>query len=335
MSDLSGYIQMRFFDGRQVDDEWKTQCPWCHNEKNRAFINTVTGSANCKHCDWKASGWVSLIAVTEGLKTRNEIAAWIKEHEDELRGIRTAVNDLGYTPARRYMNLYIPSACKPVENNDAYAAYIRSRGFTEVNDLIQEYNIHKCEEGKYINRIVFPLYEGPQLMYFFDRTIDPLNTRKTLGVGTHDAYWPVDKSEVIFNIDTARKQTGKKLAIAEGIFSALAVEEMTLTTCVALLGKACSEQQLQKIVEIKPCEVELCLDPDALKKTYELALRLQSFRVPVSVRYFSKGDPNDYLLNDWGCPRAERFDSFQFRLRHASVIATSRLSSGNKKVGSR
>ena len=300
MSDLSGYAYLRFPFGVQTGDQWRCLCPKCDNDKQKFFIHTDDGRSNCFHCGFRTSSWVGLIAQCEGLNGRAEIGKWIKEHESQLQAPHKFNKGVA---CRMPMRLDLPPHCVPVETYDPFYEYLRDREVT--HDQIQQYRIHKCQEGKYQFRLIIPIMEGERLMYFFDRTVDPTETAKTLGIGSKKAYWPVEKSEVIFNLDSAAEHTaaGNPLRIAEGVFDALSLGP----GAIALLGKSCSEAQMAKILNLNPPGVEVCLDADAAPQAIKLASRLANWGLTTYVRHFYNGDPNEYLINKWPLPRADAF----------------------------
>ena len=304
MSDLSGYVYLRFPYGTQVGDQWRCLCPSCQNEKQKFFINTDDGRSNCFHCDFHSSSWVGLIAGTEGLTGKQEIGKWIRDHESELKSPHRYAST---HTSRMPMRLNLPAYCVPIEPHDPFYDYLLDRGISP--ELITEYQMHKCIEGKYQFRIIIPILENEKLVFFFDRTVDPGEQAKTLGIGSKEAYWPIDKSEVLFNLDVATKQVtqGQPLMIAEGIFDALSLGY----NCIALLGKSCSEMQMKKILDTGAERVEVCLDDDAIGHATRLAKRLQAWGLEVFIRRFTKGDPNDYHVNNWDLPEPDLWTTWR------------------------
>lgn len=311
MGDLSGYLHLRFPNGRQTGEQWRVNCPVCHHDNDKAFIHMDDGKAICFHCGWKVAGWVGLIATCEGLSGRAEIARWISEHRQDLAA--PYQSSLRYRPAKTQMAAQLPWDADPIEQDDAFCAYLERRGLSYIHAML--FDMRRCTESRYRNRIVVPIVENGELIYFFDRSIDPSAERKTLGVGTHDAYWPVKKSTVLFNMDYARNfvdNGGRRVVIAEGIFSALS---MGTENVVATLGKTVSDAQIHKIVHIGAVEVDICFDPDAREATIRLAEALSAYGIQVFIRDFTLGDPNDYLVNRWPMPEPFEY-TLSYRLQH-------------------
>ena len=311
MSDLSGYIYLRFPEGRQNGDQWRVNCPMCHHEKDKAFINMNDGRSICFHCGWKVGSWVGLIASCEGLDGRGEIARWISEHRQDLAAPYNS--SLKYRHAKVPMQAQLPWDAEPIEQDDAFCAYLERRGLSYIHAML--FDMRRCTDGRYRNRIVVPIREEGELAYFFDRSIDPSVERKTLGVGTHDAYWPVKKSTIVFNLDLAHQYVengGKRVVIAEGIFSALS---MGTENVVATLGKGVSHAQIHKIVHIGAPELEVCFDPDAAEEAVRLAETLYGYGFRVFIRHLTLGDPNDYLMNGWALPAPVEY-TIAYKIKH-------------------
>jgi hypothetical protein len=306
MRSLSGYLYLRFPDGLQTGDQWRINCPSCKHDKNKAFINMLDGRAYCFHCDWKAGGWIGLISSVEGLRTKDEVSQWIKDHREDIADPYKSSSSYRY--AKSPMTMRLPSEAEPVDPDDVFCAYLESRGLSWIHAV--KYDIRKCTTGKYKDRLLFPVYENKELVYFFDRSIDPdvPKEKKTIGIGSRDLYWPIKKSTVVFGLDLARSVVGnghRRLVIAEGIFSALSIDG-GIPLCT--FGKHVSDAQIRKILSVGADEIDVCLDPDAWDCALRLADSLHNYGADVYVRRFISGDPNDYLLNRWPMPARVKYD---------------------------
>jgi hypothetical protein len=295
MANLAGYLRMRFPDGRPNGNEWNICCPSCGHPKERASVNMDTGKANCYHCpNFRARGWYELIQKLEGL-ARNQVGLWIEEHKEEL-----GESPVSTTITRIPLSMHLPMECERIVRGDPYWGYLVNRSLVD-HEFEAPVTWRKCETGKYAGRIIIPIYEEGSLVYFFDRSILP-DTIKTIGIGGGKYYWPIHKSHVVYGLEKLARDIlmaePRKIQIAEGIFSAMSVSPW----CLALLGKVCSDKQLGKILKLRPQHVELCLDPDAHAHAMHLAAKLHSFGVPASIRWFERGDPNDYRVKGWFWP---------------------------------
>lgn len=142
--------------------------------------------------------------------------------------------------------------------------------------------------GSLNGRIVMPVYDNHTLDYFQARTFinaEPkyYNPPKSaLGKG---------KAEVVGYIDNL--QSGKEIAICEGILSTIAVVE-NLMPAVAVFGHSISLGQLVTIVEKSPSKVYIIFDPDVTD--YECrkeGQKFEKFGIPAEYYVPSGGDTWD------------------------------------------
>lgn len=134
------------------------------------------------------------------------------------------------------------------------------------------------QQDEYRNRVIIPSFnEEGTLNYLTARTwkervnpkyFNPDNNVKNVVFCEHHIDW------------------SQPLILVEGPFDLVKSPENT----TALLGSALEKDYVlfQKIVHHKT-PVILCLDPDALKKTYSIAQMLFSYEVPVSIIHLPKG----------------------------------------------
>ena len=302
MFSLSGYLESRFPDAAHSGAELRILCPKCEHPNRKAFINTDNGRSICFHCGWKTGGARSLVRSVENIEDDKALDAWIERHRAEFGN--GYMSSGSYVRLKRVMKVELPPQVEPIEHDDAFCAYLEKRGFGYLTALL--FDMKKCESGKYANRIVVPVLEDGALCYYFDRSIVPDEERKTLGVGSSFSQWPVKKSHVVFNLDMARsyvKNGGKRIYIAEGIFSALSLGTENV---VATLGKGFSSEQVKKILSTNAKEYVICFDPDATESAYQMAKKMtdtySAVDADVYVREYKDGDPNDYLLRGHPSP---------------------------------
>ena len=145
-------------------------------------------------------------------------------------------------------------------------AFSRSLGYAD----LWYFKIGTCLKGRYRRRLIIPSFDKDgNLNYYVARAIDASQNRKYLNPR-------VPKRDIIFNeinIDWT-----KELTIVEGPFDLMKCNENA--TC--LLGSSLSEKYLlfKKIAENKT-PVLLALDPDAKKKTHNIAMLLSQYGIGV------------------------------------------------------
>lgn len=306
---LSFYLAYKFPDGVQVGDQLRIECPSCKHYKKKAFVHVDSGKSICFHCGWRAGGWRTLISLLEGIKDSASFNSWLQDNQEQIRVFSYKTSST-YVPSRKLLPQVLPLSSEPVEPGDAYCAYLEERGFSYITS--EFFKMHKCTVGKYANRLIVPILEGGRLVYFYDRSIDKRESRKTLGVGTSFAAWPIKKSSVVFNLDAVSRYvslSGGPVFIAEGVFSALS---LGLDNSLATLGKSVSLEQAKKIISLGAEEYIICFDPDAHTEAEELADRLiaaSTLRdISVKIRKYTAGDPNDYYVNKLDAPEDIVYD---------------------------
>lgn len=148
--------------------------------------------------------------------------------------------------------------------------YVLNRGFTEKD--LWYFRLGAVSSGRYRRRIIVPSFDGDGVLnYFTARAIDPDMSRKYLNPR-------VKRSEIIFN--EMNIDWHEELTIVEGPFDLMKANQ----NCTCLLGSSLTEKHFlfQRIAANKT-PVLLALDPDAKKKTQDIAKLLNSFDVPVRV----------------------------------------------------
>ena len=131
-------------------------------------------------------------------------------------------------------------------------------------------------KGRYRRRVIIPSFDSSGVLnYYTARGIDTDVIRKYLNP-------KVKRSEIIFNeinIDWKRE-----LTLVEGPFDLIKSNENA--TC--LLGSSLSEHhELFKKIVANRTPVVLALDPDAIKKTHDIAAILARFDVSVRILKFN------------------------------------------------
>ena len=148
--------------------------------------------------------------------------------------------------------------------------YLYNRGFS--NRDLWYYRLGAVSSGRFRRRIIIPSFDSDgTLNYFTARAIDPDVGRKYMNPR-------VKRSEIIFN--EINIDWDDELTIVEGPFDLMKANQ----NCTCLLGSSLTEKHFlfQRIVANRT-PVLLSLDPDAKKKTQDIAKLLNSFDVGVRV----------------------------------------------------
>ncbi len=150
----------------------------------------------------------------------------------------------------------------------AAISYCKSRGLTD-RDL-WHYRIGTCTSGRFRRRVIIPSFDDEgHLNYYSGRSIDDSNGMKYINAS-------VPKITVVFN--DMNINWSKELALVEGPFDLVKCD--VNATC--LLGSHLSADSLlfKKIV-VNQTPTVIALDPDAKKKSHEIAKMLSSYGVTV------------------------------------------------------
>ena len=149
---------------------------------------------------------------------------------------------------------------------DGLKKHLLAQGIDEAS-MIEAGLILKPEDGRasydrFRNRLIVPIEdERGRVVAFGGRTIDPHREPKYLNSPETPLFY---KSAVLFNLHRARKpahDTGS-VVVVEGYLDAIAVYQSGITSVVATLGTAFTEEQMTRLWRLAP-EPVVCFDGDA------------------------------------------------------------------------
>lgn len=178
---------------------------------------------------------------------------------------------------------------------------LKSLGFNET-ELILADLLRKTKKGNVIdafrNRIMFPIIDvNGNITAFGGRVMDD---SKPKYINTSDT--PVyKKSEGIYALNFAKKQTGKTLILCEGYMDVIAYHQAGFTNAVACLGTAFTENQA-KLLNRYCEEIILSYDNDeaGLKAAKRAIGILQNTTLRVKVARLSGGKDPDEIIRKGG-----------------------------------
>ena len=195
----------------------------------------------------------------------------------------------GYVPIN-------PSFCDiDIEN------WRRSRGLSPVQ--VRKMKLGTSTDKHYVNRIVIPIIEDDEIVYFVARRIyDDLKmvNGSSISFGPKEISPPknsgwLPRSEVLYGLDDVCEGVDQ-IVLVEGIFDAEHLKSLGLHS-LALLGSNLSEVQIGKILRKRPGSIVLAFDgDDGGRKGCDLALqRLRKrFRGTICCLQLPEGkDPDD------------------------------------------
>ena len=249
-----------------------------HKDKSPSFsINTLTGSGFCFTCGYKVGK-----------------DFWINNSNDDFEEI---IRDSQYQQ--------IKNKLKKEKRKKAYKFILPPKS-EEVKDdwrglhknIIDKYNLYITHLGLYKNRVIFPFYEGENLMGFNTRALSNNMQPKYL----YAKY--MDLKSVIY----PDFKYSEDLVIVEGVMDALSLIQDGITA-IANLGLATNfnEVKIQKLLAKGVTNIYLMFDNDvagksAYKKFFQSPLK-NYFNLNLGYKYkklhsfytCNYKDYNDYL----------------------------------------
>ena len=149
--------------------------------------------------------------------------------------------------------------------NDEFARcmyhYLHTRGVTD--QQIEDYAVGYCEDGRYRDMIVIPVYQDDKLLFFTTRRVFGAG-KKTLNPKAGDS-----KRYVLMGYDRCYDAEPDIIYIVEGPFDLWALECAGLYG-VAVMGSTITPEQAALLSKID-AELCVCFDPDAVEKTHKYA----------------------------------------------------------------
>jgi len=274
MSNIGKYLQRRF-GAKLKNGNWRFNCPFCSDERERFGVEPEKGVVHCFKCDYSNTirGFIYDVWKMLG-KEMNETMAGIGgvELDVALDSMWPVDRMMPEAVRAREITKIIPGF-KPLSkrtNNvsSAFNYLVRNRRLSEAD--IRFWMLGTCELPEYTPFIIIPfLDEWEKVYYFVARryfgTVEPKYKNPPKGM------FNIGKASLMFNSYQASHYP--TIVICEGVFDAMAVGP----NAVALLGKSLSRAQLMMISRMhKSKRVVVYLDGDAESQAWDIAKQIQS-----------------------------------------------------------
>jgi DNA primase len=232
---------------RSKGDQLFFNCPFCNEIKGKLGVNLKKKIYHCFHCN--VSGRVKDLPITT---TRDF------NHYIENKLIKKM------KPVEQKIYPKLPNSCFKISETKTPRAfkYLIKRGITK--NMIEKYNLNYCYEDIYMSRIIVPVYENAELVYFLGRSITP-RVPKYLNSA-------IPKGGTVFKTFTGKVE---QAVICEGVFDAMKIGEVLPAIC--LLGKKATPQQMKTILECVTDKIFVMLDRDAFREGMELSSMLSLY----------------------------------------------------------
>lgn len=186
----------------------------------------------------------------------------------------------------KYFDQFVPIGHGDVVADMLGGGFMERRGFT-LQDCV-DWALMYCPCGKFHDRIIIPVFEGPTMVYFQGRTITA-DIRKYFNPSSEDGCF---RDDYVWNLDVASHYD--TVYVVEGAFNGMTIGR----NVVATFGAHMSESQITKLsTRLKPgTRVVLAYDYgyEAGERAFQAASAL-SRQFPVSTLLM----PDDRDMNDW------------------------------------
>lgn len=234
---LLEYLEFRLGKAIGHGEERHFYCPFCidrigsESSKRKLDVNVVRLKVSCYRCEYKAGNLERLFRDLNGGTLKLEEARIIKGEitppsKDFAKTVRLMLSGPVRIDAERKRAESLPKEFKLLtEVKDHRLAklavsYLTRRGCEP--ELWDRFKIGYCWDGRYACRLVFPVYQGGQVVYFTTRYCDlpnmPPNPVKSLNPEYREGF--VTKEDILLNFDGCLG--AKIVAVTEGPFSCMA-----------------------------------------------------------------------------------------------------------------
>lgn len=280
--------------GGRGNDEYVIDCPDC-GAKKRLYLNPVKRMFRCmKGCDaGDLIRWMQKHTKLNGyqIKAILDDEPGVEDFDAEINTLfqPSEKNELDHVPT--YMQDFAALGHDP-HIDDRVRRFLTPRGFT-MQDA-KQWGLAYAWRGKFAGRLIIPVYEHGELVYF--------QARAMFGENPKYLNPRVPRGEVLFNAEIAQATlrcnkpgSPPTLFITEGAFNAMSAG----SNSVAIFGKVMSPVQEARIMQMltsllpSKAQVVVALDHGAEREAIEIASRLYSMAT-VGVLYMA----DDRDLND-------------------------------------
>lgn len=262
-------------------------CPYCQKANNHFNIDLSTGRNYCFRCG-KGGSFERLTKKVCGWNT--QVGDIIEQYSG---GITLATLMDVYSKDTSYSDMFFDWKAGTVELTDSRLVCKRALMYLLKRNIIPKYALELGfrvgVEGNYKNMLVLPIYYNSEVANLIARQIPPYQTPLRYS-GPHKGEALMDKSELLFNFDTAIEYDWT--VIVEGVFDAISLREKGIPV-VALMGKEISSEQVILVTE-NWNKVVILLDGGFEADAVKIGRRLQGLTDSVYIASIDgTEDPNE------------------------------------------
>ena len=302
--DLKAYVQQQ--GAKEIKrGEWVLECPVCH--KDKLTVNVQKRMWHCWVCqryEIIGNGLFPKKKVIEGAGGPLELIQLLnKIDRDKAISLITnasllTFNNIERLPETEFKTLNNSYNFKPIgiqppphwKPITQVLPYMAQRGITMWD--AQRLGILYCDEGKYKNRLIFPVWEQGHLVYWQARAMwDAPKTDKTFrkALNPTKENGSAGASEVLMNLEMACKYP--RVCLVEGPIDCVHAGNDS----VATFGKHLTPIQVAKLQRAGVKAVDLMWDADAKEDMLAVANML-SMVFDLRLVFLPEKDPGSYEL---------------------------------------
>lgn len=325
---LLDYLDHRLGGHQGSGPEYQFFCPFCidregsESSKRKLWCNLAVGKSHCFRCTYGSTTWERFFRDLNGGALRLAELSLIKgEMSPPERDVAAAVGAILHAtpdgpvtlqpvlcpPDMVRLTPHIHDDPLPLPLRRAFR-YLRERRISR--QTIVRFDLGYCFGGRYAQRLIFPVYQNGQQVYFTNRYCGDGHPCKSLNPpSTPGAF---RRNLCLLNYDNVVGRP--QVVVVEGPFDAMAAPN-----AVALLGKTISTAQVQLLAALVPHglqEVCVVLDADAHADADAVYARLHGHVPQVRVVYLDHGDPDTRRADLPELLRTAAAPSLADRVRH-------------------
>ncbi len=284
--------------------EWELSCPLCG--KDKFIVNAIKRAWHCWVCQKERGhgrgGLLDLLQMLDGITKEQAVERVLHSFHDAIgiSGINLdIVHALWDAADMDAVPVPMPSDWRQgCVDYDGILPYCRRRGIA-LEDIIN-FGLGWCQWGRYAQRLIFPVWENAQLVYWQARAMWEEHEHQGPGKFVKSLNPPklderaAGSADVLFNLDNAKQY--RRVCITEGPIDAIHAGPDAVCT----FGKRLSPTQVGKLLRAGVNAIDLMWDGPSLREPHgawpemwDVAMRLDGI-FDVQLIMLPRGDPGDY-----------------------------------------
>ena len=263
-------------EGKNTQPGWiNINCPFCIDDDGNHGGFNIQSKKLYYNC-WKC-GWISVYDIFEKLK----IPTLLIKGYRPIKPIRK--NQILSSP----LTIEVPGNSIPEKS---HIKYLKKRHFN-IDYIIQKYDIRFTTYlGKYIWRIIFPIYFNGKIVSYQGRDISDQQLLRYKACEMKNEI--IHHKDILYNIDNCRSN---KILLVEGIFDVLRIGN----NCCCGFGTSMKMEQINLLKRYKQVFILFDSEEKAQKQAEKIAVILNSGGIYVElIQLDILNDPDEMTENE-------------------------------------